>query len=86
MLYVARTLDMFIGVRALTIKSTISTFVETAELGKLEFKVKPEKKTNTKIYLFDYRLEKLKKILTKVNSMFVCLFFFIQLQNVIYRN
>lgn len=33
MMYVARTIDMFVSVRALTLKSIISTFVETAELG-----------------------------------------------------
>lgn len=34
-MYVARSLDMFVSVRALTIKSTISTFVEVEELGML---------------------------------------------------
>lgn len=34
MMYIARTADMFVSVRALTLKSIISTFVETAELGK----------------------------------------------------
>lgn len=34
MLYVARTVDMFVSVRALTLKSIISTYVDTAELGK----------------------------------------------------
>lgn len=32
-MYVARTVDMFVSVRGLTIKSTLSTFVETEELG-----------------------------------------------------
>lgn len=39
-MYVARTLDMFVSVRALTIKSTISTFVESEELGMLNVKLK----------------------------------------------
>lgn len=34
MLYVARTVDMFVSVRALTLKSIISTFVFAEELGK----------------------------------------------------
>lgn len=33
-MYVARSLDMFVSVRGLTIKSTLSTFVEIEELGK----------------------------------------------------
>jgi len=35
MLYVARTIDMFISVRALTIKSVLSTFVDPEELGRI---------------------------------------------------
>lgn len=35
MLYVARTIDMFVSVRALTLKSIISVFVDSTELGRI---------------------------------------------------
>lgn len=35
MMYIGRTVDMFVSVRALTLKSIISTFVENAELGRI---------------------------------------------------
>jgi len=35
MLYIARTVDMFVSVRALTLKSIISTYVDSAELGRI---------------------------------------------------
>lgn len=35
MLYVARTIDMFVSVRALTLKSIVSVFVDSTELGKI---------------------------------------------------
>lgn len=34
-MYAARTVDMFVSVRAVTLKSIISTFVDNAELGRI---------------------------------------------------
>lgn len=34
-MYAARTVDMFVSVRAVTLKSIISTFVDSAELGRI---------------------------------------------------